>query len=427
MANRLTSWTKGDHAALLRGLAAYGSAELAVRLVRLGVVIIIARQLAPDIVGVAALALSLFELVRVLTNIGVGQQIIRAEAGALDALCNSAHTLFWRWCGLVALVQLAVAAVLGLVFDQMLAAWMLAVLALVYAWMPGGLVQCYLLMREGRASATARTAAIQTIADHLLTAALLLVWQSPWGIVLPKLLTAPIWLVLTRRARPWAPVPEAGHVPLRSLMGFGLSVLATDMMVAMRGQFDKLIIAASMGVGALGTYYFAFNAGIGILSSLVTAFGTVSLPMLCKTASGPERTQRLRIMLLIALAVFVPIIAAQSLLAEIYVPLIFGQHWAHAAPLIAILCLAGLPMLAMTLSTAWLRAEGRPHVDALAGTLGTLAALAGLWIGASLGSLILAAAMWVAGLALIALPFAARQLATPLRRSHPISQRETFA
>lgn len=427
MFNRLTAWTKGDQGALLRGLAAYGSAELAVRLVRLGVVIIIARQLAPDIVGVAALALSLFELIRVLTNIGVGQQIIRAEASDLDALCNSARILFWQWCALVALVQLAVAAVLGLVFDQMLAAAMLAVLALVYAWMPGGLVPCYLLMREGRAGATARTAAIQTIADHLLTALLLLIWQSPWALVLPKLLTAPIWLVLTRRARPWTPVPAAGLVPLRRLMGFGLSVLATDMMVAMRGQLDKLIIAATLGVSALGTYYFAFNAGIGILSSLVTAFGTVSLPMLCKAAPGAERAQRLRLVIVMALAVFVPVIAAQSLLAALYVPLIFGSHWAHAAPLIAILCLAGLPMLALTLSTAWLRAEGRPHVDALAGTCGTLAALAGLWIGAGLGSLALAAALWVAGLALVALPFAARQLGAPLRQHHSMSQQETFA
>jgi O-antigen/teichoic acid export membrane protein len=381
--------------ALGKGLMAYGLAELSVRVVRLVTVILIARQLSPEIVGVAALSLTVFELVRVLANVGIGQRIIAADAAQLDATCNTAHRLFWMWCGGVALG-----------FDQLLAAQMLAVLALVYLFMPGGLVSCYLLMREGRAATTARTVATQTIADHILSAALLLVWQSPWSIILPKLLTAPIWLVLTLRARPWQPVAAAGMVPLMALLRFGLPVLATEMMASLRVQLDKLIIAASFGVTTLGTWFFAFNAGIGIASSLITAFGTLAFPALC-ASDGTDARARLKMVATMGLLIFVPMVLAQSLLAPLYVPVIFGAHWAHAIPLIATLCLAGIPMICATITTAWLRASGRPGVDAMAALAATLASLAGLWLGCQSGAPLHAAAGWVIGTALIALPFAA--------------------
>jgi lipopolysaccharide exporter len=426
----LSLWKKFENAEtnpLIKGLAAFGAAELAVRLVRLAAVIIIARQLAPDIVGVAALTLTAFELIRVLANIGVGQQIIAADAESLPALCNSAHRIFWIWCSAVALFQLMMAAILAFGFGQTLSGEMLAVLSLVYVCMPGGLVQCFLLMREGRTATTARTAATQTIADHILTAILLLIWPSPWSIVLPKLLTAPIWLLLTRRARPWAVDPAAGFVPARSLMRYGTSVLATDMMLAMRGQLDKVIIAATLGVTSLGTYYFAFNAGIGISASLISAFGTVALPWLCAAPAGRARSRKLYSVILLGSALFLPVILIQALLAPYYVPLIFGQNWAHAVPLICILCLAGIPMLFTTISTAWLRADGRPALDAKAGLASCISALGGLYIGTQFGGIEMAAASWLAGMAIATLPFSALILFRATRAHHHNIHKEAFA
>jgi lipopolysaccharide exporter len=412
---------------LIKGMAAFGAAEFAVRSVRLITVIIIARQLAPEIVGVAALTLTAFELIRVLANIGVGQQIIVADAERLNALCNSAHRIFWIWCGVVALFQLLVAAILAFGFGQMLAGQMLAVLSLVYMLMPGGLVQCYLLMREGRASTTAKTAALQTIADHILTAALLLVWASPWSIVLPKLLTAPIWLVLTRRARPWAADNAAGFVPASNMLRFGTSVLLTDMMVAMRSQMDKLIIAATLGVGSLGTYFFAFNAGIGISSSLISAFGTVALPWLCAAPAGRARSRKLHSVILLGSALFLPVILLQALLAPYYVPIIFGENWAHAVPLISILCLAGIPMLFATIATAWLRANSKPGLDAKAGLASCIAALGGLYMGTLSGSIEITAIGWLAGLAITSLPFSGLIFLRATRKQHPTAKKEAFA
>ena len=400
---------------LLRGLAAYGGAELANRAVRLVATVVIARQLAPAIVGEAALVLTVFELVRVLARTGVGQRIIACEAADLDAVCNTAHRLFWQWSLVLVAVQLGAAALLAFGFGRSQGGAMLAVLALVYPLMPGGLVQCHLAMREVRNGRMARTAATQAIADHILTAGLLLIWPSPWSIILPKLLTAPIWLVMTRRTRPWTPNAAAGHVPLGDMLRFSSGVLAAEALAALRSQGDNLIIAATMGTAALGTYYFAYNAGIGIVSSLVGAFGTVAFPLLCKATAGIDRRAALKRIVLGGGVVFVPLIAAQSLLAPLYVPVVFGAHWAFAAPLIAVLCLAGLPLLASTLTTTWLRAEGRTGIDASASLATCIAALGGLAIGTTFGSLEAAVIGLVTGHTLVAAFFAHRILVSVLK------------
>lgn len=399
-----SSFAEGGSLPIINALMAYGSAQLVIRLVRLVVVIIIARQLVPELVGVAALTLTIFELVRVLANIGVGQKIISSSDADFEKTCNSAHKIFWIWCPSVAFIQAIVAIILYTLFDQKLSAMMLALLCLVYFFMPGGLVQCFRLMRAKKLSTCAKIEAIQTISDHILTCLMLLIWISPWSIVLPKLLTAPIWLILMRRSETWAPNAAYGGIEMRSMVRFGLSVLVTDSLMAIRSQADKLIIGATLGVSALGTYFFAFNAGIGIVSALITAFGTVIYPHLCDGASNAARISKMKLAIGAGLAIFGGAAIAQYILAPYYVPIIFGDKWIHATGLIQILALASIPMICLSLTTAWLRANDKANVDVWAGLSASICALGAMAIGAQY-DLITAAIAWVLGTMIIAIPF----------------------
>lgn len=414
MAHRLRTAAGGP---LARGLGAFGGAELANRAVRILTTVAIARLLTPEIVGPAALALTLFELIRVLARNGVGQAIIAVPAERLAATCNTAQRIFWMWGMVIVAIQLIAALILAIVFDAPMAAGILAVLALVHVIMPAGLVHCHLAMREGQAPRMARTVAAQAIADHLLTALLLVAWQSPWAIALPKLLTAPLWLVMTRRIRPWELAPLAGFVPLRSLLGFSTKVLAAEAMVAARTNGDNLIVAAMLGTSALGTYYFAFNAGVGIIASLSGACAAVVYPILCQANPGSHRATEFRRIAVVVLAIFVPLVLLQSLAATWYVPVLFGMEWAFAAPLISIMCLGGLSTCLATLTSSWLRAEHRPGMDAAASFLTCIGALGGLAIGAQQGSLLLAAAGLVAGQSLVTMAFAIFALGPVFRAS----------
>jgi len=393
----------------------YGGAELASRIVRLAATIVIARQLAPEIVGEAALALTIFEILRVLERTGTGQKIVAVGPERLDAACNTANRVCWQWTfGLVS-VQLGGAAVLGLGFHRVVAGGILALLSAVYLFMASGHVSYFLALREGKNGALAKIAGSQAIADHILTATLLLIWPSPWSLALPKLLTAPLWMVMVRRAHVWRPNPSAGMIPMGEMLRYSGGILASEGMMALRTQGDNLIIAATLGTTALGTYYFAFNAGLGIVSSLVSAFGSVAFPMLCREPHGALRLAALRRVILLAIAGFLPIIALQSFAAPFYVPIIFGHKWAFAAPLISTLCLAGVPLLISTIISDWLRAEGNVGRDAVAATLGALAALTGLYVGAQAGTLMAAASGLVVGQAWATCFYVAQVLIPALR------------
>lgn len=390
---------------VITGLAAYGVAEIGTRILRIGAIVVIARQIAPAQIGIAALALAAFELVRVLANSGIGQRIIAASDTELDAICNAARRLFVLWCGTVALVQLAVAGCFTLIMGDNQIAAMLAVMSGVYLFMPAGLVQVFLLMREGRLATSARIAATQTAADHILSIILALIWPTAWAIVLPKLLTSPLWLVLVRRARSWSPAPDVAPASFSEFSGFSLGVLGSEILTAARTQLDKVIISVLLGTEALGLYYFAFNAGLGITTSFITALGIVLYPHLCSAQDMQERRTRLLQAGALALGIFVPVIALQMLFADWYVPLLFGAQWTGMAPLVAILCLAGVPAIFGSLLTAWLRANRRPQNDAAISLIATGGALVSLACGASFG---LEAAAWafVAALWAIQIPAA---------------------
>lgn len=393
---------------LVRGLVAFGSAEAATRVIRLGALLIVARRVTPEIFGTAALALSLFELVRVLANAGIGQRLIVARDDELASLCRTAYRLFWLVCLTVAAIQLAVAAMVATVFALPQAGMMLALLALVYCVMPPGLVQIFLTMRAMRMETVARIAAMQNIADSLLTVALVVVWPTAWAIVLPKLLAAPVWTVLARRSTRWDGDSRIAPAPYREFALMGPSVLVTELLAALRLNADKLIVGALFGTEILGLYYFAFNAGLGLTQSFVAACNMVVFPHLAK-ASAADGVAEFRKAFATGLAMLAPVVAAQALLSPFYVPLVFGETWVPAVPYIALLSLAALPLYAGSLVGAALRVEGRPQHEAVLTGLGSAAALAGLAAAAPLG-LTAACLGYGLGLAVIFPPAAIRRL-----------------
>ena len=394
--------------AFARGMLAYGSAEAATRVARLGAILIVARQTSPEMLGTAALALSLFEIVRVLTNVGIGQRIITATEDELASICNAAARLFWAVCIAVMLIQLVIAAITAGVFGLTEAGAMLAALSLVYLFMPAGLVQIFLAMRAQKMGATAQVAAAQNIADCALTVGLILIWPSAWAIVLPKMLTAPIWMVMARRTYDWSPDRSVTPAPVSQFASFGPAILGSELLAAARLHADKLLVGALLGTEALGLYYFAFNAGLGITQSLVAAANLVLFPHLAK-AEGDEFDKEFKRAFMMGFGVVLPVVAAQVLLAPFYVPIVFGDNWVEATPYLSLLAIAAIPLFAAALLGARYRAKGKPLAETGLMAIATIAAFAGLVIGSHFG---LAGACFgfAAGLSIVLLPATVVQL-----------------
>ncbi len=359
--------------AFRRHLLAYGASEAAGKISRLAVVVAVARGLDPAAIGLAAAALAVGDILKALTENGVGQRIVAAREEDLPAVCARAHRIYWAWSlGLFA-VQTLAACLVWTVSGDVLVAAMIGILGAEYLFMPGGLVSCALAMREGKLSSTAAIAGGQVVAANMATAALALLWANPLALVLPRVLSAPIWLVGMRRLRPWRHDRAVAPAPAAPFLRYGAAVLGVEFVKALRLHADKLVIGAILGAEALGIYFFAFNAGLGLASSFSQAFAQVLFPHLAMAA---DRERALGSAMRLALLVIVPVVALQSFAAPIYVPILFGAGWEDVSGLVSILCLAAIPATIWTAAAQWLRARDRAGAEFVA-TACTAAALIG--------------------------------------------------
>ncbi|MCA0996942.1 oligosaccharide flippase family protein [Alloyangia pacifica] len=355
-----------------RNLLSYGASEIAAKASRLLVVIAVARSMEAEAIGLAAAALAAADILKALTENGVGQRIIAVPEDRLEATCATARRIFTAWCSGLFVLQLALAGGLYLCGGSAVVAGLIALLALEYLFMPAGLVQAALAMREGKMQQTAAIAGGQVVGANLMAAALALLWPGALALVLPRILAAPIWLICMRRLRPWSPVPRADRAPLSEFTGFGVTVLAIEIVKALRLQADKLLIGLLMGPEVLGLYFLAFNAGLGLASSFSVAVSVVIFPHLC---SAEDRPGALRQGIVLSLAVIAPVVMLQAALAPFYVPLLFGAGWEGIAEVVSILCLAAIPMSLWSNAAGWLRAEMRTGQELKATALLTAALL----------------------------------------------------
>ena len=354
---------------LLRNVGWYGLAEVASRLSRLLTTVVLARVLSSTELGVAAAALTCFELIRTLANTGVGQAVIRAPAERLAATCNTAYSTVWYVCLAVAMLQIVVGAAFVASGQGGETGLMLVCLSLVYPMMAPGLIPVYLILRDNRLRVTAGISVTQVVTDNFLTAILALSGGGAWAIVLPKLLVTPIWLLGVRRCQAWRPDAAAGRVPTGEILRFALPVLGSEVLAAARLNFDKLLVLAVLGLPALGTYYFVFNAGIGFSLSLTTALSTVIYPHLVAGGQTGGMTRRFdRAVLTVVLPAGL-LIALQAAASLAYVPIVFGAHWRDAAPLVALLCLSAVTKPLADAAAQLLRAANRPGAELIGSLL----------------------------------------------------------
>ena len=341
---------------IAQNLFAYGASEVAAKASRLLVVVAVARSLDLVQIGVAAAALAAADILKSLTENGVGQRIIAAPEHALPQTCATAHRIFWVWClGLFA-AQSAVGLALYVNGASVELLLLILLLAGEYLFMPAGLVQTALAMRAGKLRQTAAISGAQIVGANLLSAALALIWPSALALILPRLMTAPFWLVAMRRLHPWTRDLSQGFAPLRPFLIFGWAVLGVELVKALRLQADKVIVGALMGAEVLGLYFMAFNAGLSLANSFSVAFSTVLFPHLC---ASEDKSNALRQSVLLAMGLITPAVVAQAILAPYYVPILFGEGWTGLDQIVSVLCLVAIPTTLWSATAGWLRATGQ--------------------------------------------------------------------
>jgi O-antigen/teichoic acid export membrane protein len=331
----------------IRNIGWLGGAELANRILRLGVVVILARQLSSLDYGLAAVVLTTNDLAAVFTlKYGIGDKLIQANEKDLPILCETAYWMNWILSGLLFIIQCIAAFPIAWFYGNSQIILPICLTALVYLTFPTYAVQAALIYRENRLNIPALCNLVQSIVGNIFTVALALLGFGMWSIVLPILLTAPIWIVINRKNHPWRPKSSFTLHRWQEIAGFSLNLLGIQLLNKLRANLDYLLVGPFLGINALGVYYFAFNAGLGISLNIIMAFTWSLFPHLCAVREDFMQFKKRYFSSLKTMAlIIIPLALLQAGLAPFYVPLIFGNKWVQlgAIPVLALVCLSAIP------------------------------------------------------------------------------------
>lgn len=232
--------------------------------------------------------------------------------------------------------------------------------------------------------------AIQISTDNLLTALMALSGFGLWSVVIPKLIVAPIWVICFMRIESWHPAVRAKPDIMKRCLSYGSKVLGSEIISALSTHADKFIIGALLGLKAVGIYFFAFNAGLGITRAFVAATSLGLLPYLCAARNSHEQHERFKNGVGMSYAMMLPILIAQIALAPLYVPLVFGAQWTDSTSLIMVLCASAITWPLWRATVQLWRAQGRPGHELRWTIVYTVLSLAATAIGTIWGLMTIA-------------------------------------
>jgi O-antigen/teichoic acid export membrane protein len=360
--------------AYLRNVGWMAGAEIANRIIRLLSTVVLARMFSPQDYGLMAVIYTLSDFFQVFTlRGGVGSKIIQADEKDLNAICNTAYWLNWITCGSLCIIQCAIAFLLPYFSYDPHLTLPLCLIGLSYLAYPLFVINLILIERENRFKSAAVCNAITSLVTNVLIATFVLLGMGIWAIIWAILLTAPVWIILTRKFHPWRPPLRFSLERWREVLGFGSNLLVNDLLNRVRANVDYLIVGKYLGIEALGLYYFAFNAGSGITLSLLNTFMSPLYPYICAARNDYwQFKQRYFSSLKKVSTILVPLILLQALLAPIYVPIIYGQKWTPAIPVLILICLSVIPRIYAWAASLLLNAVNKTRISLYIGVTSTV-------------------------------------------------------
>jgi PST family polysaccharide transporter len=349
----------------LRNVGWLSLAELVNRVFRLGTTVTLARVFSPQDYGLMAVIYTIFDLATVfIFKGGIGAKVIQAEEYQVATIASTSYWLNWIVCIALFLVQSLAAWPIAQFYDNNQLILPICAMSLMYLAYPFFLTHCALIERENRLKIIAMCTASQSIVINIFTVIFALVGMGIWAIIIPMLMTIPIWFVFSWRNHKWRPPKSFSLENWRLIVNYGKNLIGVEFLTKLRLNLDYLIVGKFLGVEQLGLYYFAFNAGSGITNNIVNSLMSALFPYLCDARGDRQdlRERYFKSLKTISLTV-IPIVILQSALSPFYVPIIFGEKWVKAIPILILICLSVIPMTFKHAGSLLLNSIDKTHIS----------------------------------------------------------------
>jgi O-antigen/teichoic acid export membrane protein len=370
---------------VLRGLVWVVASQAGLQITRAIVAIVVARLLTPEEYGLAALSLVFASLVLIFSDLALGAALIqRKTLSALDR-----DTAFWVTLASGVLftgIGVAISGPVASLYGEPDAEPLLMALSASFVISALGATQQSLMLRDMDFKRVEILPMLGALVGGAAGVALAVMDAGAWAIIGQWMIgtaatTALMWMRST-----WRPRMRFSVASVKRLGSFSLYMLGHRMLFYTQTNGDRFLIGRFLGTGALGVYAVAYNTILQPAARLGGPLQRVFSPAFSRIQDEPERIAATwaRVSRLLA-AITVPALAGLVVVAPDFVPLVLGEHWRDAIPVVQVLAWVGLVQALQTLHMDILMARGRGKTilrfSIVLTTVHTLAFIVGLQWG----------------------------------------------
>jgi len=389
----------GMSSAVLTGLSWKVATVLVSDVTRIVVAVVLARLLTPADYGIAGMAFVFSGLANIFSDLALGGALVQRR----EITEEDRSTVFWgslAFSFVVAGVCVALSPFVAEFFGRQEVEKLVAVLALSVPLSALTTTQVALLMRQLAYRSLEIRQMLAILAGAVAALAFAVAGFGPWAIVANALVASAVSTLLVWRFSSWRPRFVFSFARLRDLSGFGLRLFGLRLMNYANLNVDNMLVGRFAGAAALGVYSLAYNVMFTPMIRIANPISSVVYPALARMQDDLPRMRRAWLRSkrmsasLLAPAFLIALVTAPDL-----VPVLFGDRWHEAVPVIQLLSVAGVAHSLVTLNWTVLQGTGRMKVAFRLGLLVSAMTVASFAVGVRWGAVGVAAAY-----ALIKLP-----------------------
>ncbi|WCB95814.1 Lipopolysaccharide biosynthesis protein WzxC [Baekduia alba] len=329
---------------------------------RLIVALVLARLLAPDDFGKAAMVLVFSSLVLVFSDLGLGAALVQAKELEED----DRSTAFWTTVGSGVVFTGVAAACSGLLarfYGEPEVTHLCQVFSLVFIITSIGATQEALLVRAMSFRALEVRNMVGTAGGAIVGVTIALNGGGAWAIIGQQLAEATVGAALLWFASSWRPSLTFSRAALRRMWGFSGWLVGHRLLFYVHRNADNILIGRFVGAAALGAYTIAYNVMLVPFSRIAGPIQRVLWPAFAEMQDDPARIVAgwVRVTRVLAAAA-VPALVGLVVVAPDFVAVVLGARWAEAAPLIQALAWVGILQTIQVLNIDILQARARTQL-----------------------------------------------------------------
>lgn len=330
--------------------------------------LVLARLLSPPLFGFMLIVNSIRTGVELLSDVGIGQNIVSNKRGTEPDFYDTAWTIKVIRGVILGAACFLLSGTLSRFFEEPQLATILPVFALTFLFTGFSAAGPSLLQKQGRVSRISMTDVIVTTISFVVHVSLALITQTIWALVLGSVIASAVTLVGT-----YLVLPNLRHrfmidrPSAKEILVFGKWIFLSSVVYFFAMNFDRLYFAKQISLTLLGVYGIAKSMADMLTNLTIRSTNMVLFPAVAAMDAHPAQVRsRLLHARRTALLLVAGALASFIAVSDLVVNLLYDVRYAEAAFMLPLLLLGVWITILSTVNDSVMLGTAKPAFPAIA-------------------------------------------------------------